>query len=234
MPDRGSAARPRIFKVSVGDRCRVERGRLDKIKVFHKISQSRPIDSYRLRPRPFFSLRVTGWFMANQIDVARGRDIVARWCTLAERRLEYLTELFETGRWRRFHSESDFLENLREAKAAVQAWRDLLSREASRNSTVIDVSWLGRARPAPPRGGGWRGLVRLRQPALEEIPVELPPRNPIANPIATPTVSPIVPVSETAGAEAALSAQAIGGSAAKLASATPAIGERYPLLRNAL
>jgi uncharacterized repeat protein (TIGR03809 family) len=169
--------------------------------------------------------------MTHQIGVARGRDIVARWCTLAERRLEYLTELFETGRWRRFHSESDFLENLQEAKAAVQAWRDLLSREASRNNTVIDVSWLGRARTAqPPRGGGWRGLVRLRQPALEEIPVELPPRNPIASPI----VNPIVPVSETAGAEDALSARVIGSSAAKLAPDKPTVAERYPLLRNAL
>ena len=50
--------------------------------------------------------------MTHRADVARGRDIVARWCNLAERRLEYLTELFETGRWRRFHSERAFLENI--------------------------------------------------------------------------------------------------------------------------
>ena len=64
-------------------------------------------------------------------DVARGRDTVARWCNLAERRLEYLTDLFETGRWRRFHSERAFLENIQEAKAAVETWRDLMAREAS-------------------------------------------------------------------------------------------------------
>ncbi len=107
--------------------------------------------------------------MTHRLDVARGRDIVARWCSLAEQRLEYLTELFETGRWRRFHSERDFLENIQEAKAAVETWRDLLSREASRNNTAIDVSWLGRARTALPRDEGWRGPVRLRQPALAEI-----------------------------------------------------------------
>jgi uncharacterized repeat protein (TIGR03809 family) len=50
--------------------------------------------------------------MTHRADVARGRDIVARWCVLAEQRLEYLTELFETGRWRRFHSEVVFLENI--------------------------------------------------------------------------------------------------------------------------
>lgn len=158
--------------------------------------------------------------MTHRLDVARGRDIVARWCSLAEQRLEYLTELFETGRWRRFHSERDFLENIQEAKAAVETWRDLLLREASRNNTAIDVSWLGRPRTALPRDEGWRGPVRLRQPALTEIPVEQPSR------------SPIVLVSDTAGAEDALSAKAIGDSAAKLTPA--AIAERYPLLRNAL
>ncbi|MEW6643284.1 MAG: TIGR03809 family protein [Pseudomonadota bacterium] len=42
---------------------------------------------------------------------------------LAEQRLAYLTELFESGRWRRFHTEADFLVNVREAKAAVDSWR---------------------------------------------------------------------------------------------------------------
>ena len=76
--------------------------------------------------------------MAHPSDVARGRNIVARWCNLAERRLEYLTELFETGRWRRFHTEREFLENIREAKAAVATWRDLLNREASLDNTIAD------------------------------------------------------------------------------------------------
>ena len=51
--------------------------------------------------------------MTYRLDVARGRNIVARWCKLAEQRLEYLTELSETGRWRRFHSEPDIVENIR-------------------------------------------------------------------------------------------------------------------------
>ena len=59
--------------------------------------------------------------MTHRRDVALGREIVARWCRLAEQRLQYLAELFETGRWRRFHSESAFLENIQEAKAAVES-----------------------------------------------------------------------------------------------------------------
>ena len=89
--------------------------------------------------------------MTHRFDVERGRDIVARWCALAEQRLEYLTELFETGRWRRFHSEVAFLENIQEAKAAVEVWRDLLMREASRDNSAIDISWLGRGKATLPR-----------------------------------------------------------------------------------
>src|SRR5580692_3645632 len=88
--------------------------------------------------------------MTSQLDVARGREIVARWCNLAEQRLEYLTELFETGRWRRFYSEQAFLENVREAKDAAEAWRELMLREGSRDNRAIDMSWLGRTRTVLP------------------------------------------------------------------------------------
>ena len=58
-------------------------------------------------------------------DAAGCREIATRWCTLAEQRLQHLSEMFETGRWRRYHSEIAFLENIQEAKRAVQAWRAL-------------------------------------------------------------------------------------------------------------
>jgi uncharacterized repeat protein (TIGR03809 family) len=73
--------------------------------------------------------------MTHRIDTAQGGEIVTRWCALAEQRLEYLTELFETGRWRRFHSELAFLDNIREAKTAVKIWRELSSREASQDNS---------------------------------------------------------------------------------------------------
>jgi len=67
--------------------------------------------------------------MTHRNGVADGRDLGLnfgpRWRLLAERRLEHLTELFESGRWRRYYSERAFLENIQEAKAAVALWRDL-------------------------------------------------------------------------------------------------------------
>lgn len=158
--------------------------------------------------------------MTHRLDVAGGRDIVARWCALAERRLEYLTELFESGRWRRFHSERAFLENIQEAKAAVETWRDLSSRKESRNNTAIDMSWLGRTAAVLSREGSRRYQVHLRPRA--EIPAEQTREN------------SIIPLSDALAAQDALSARAIGNDTTAATSDMAAIAERYPLLHNAL
>lgn len=189
---------------------------LDIVQVFHKIYSSRLADSFRLRPRPFL---LAGRFMASQLDVAKGREIVARWCNLAEKRLEYLTELFDSGRWRRFHSEQAFLENIREAKNAVETWRALMSREATRDNMPIDLSWLGRARTAIPRNELRRGPVAL--PRIADVP------------IAPQQQTPVLPeedviVSEERFAES----PAEDTFSAVLDVAT--VAARYPILRNTL
>jgi uncharacterized repeat protein (TIGR03809 family) len=167
--------------------------------------------------------------MALPADVARGRNIVARWCNLAEQRLEHLTELFESGRWRRYHTEREFLENIQEAKAAVETWRDLLNREASLENTAIDLAWLGRRRTTPlPRDTGYRQpVVHLRSPPAPIVAT--PPRDipagvlvALEGRLALADEAPSVP-----GAPA-LDAMSL------LARDIDAMKERYPLLRNAL
>jgi hypothetical protein len=156
--------------------------------------------------------------MAFQPDVAKGRDLVARWCNLAEQRLEYLTELYDSGRWRRFYSEQAFLENIREAKGAVEVWRDLLTREATPDNRPIDLSWLGRGRTAPPRNELPRGLVHL--PRTAEITV-------------APQAMPIVGEEDSVVSETPSTAPlSDDGWAAVLDLAT--IAARYPILRNTL
>lgn len=54
-----------------------------------------------------------------------GLELVTRWRILAEQRLDYLTELYNSGRWRRYHTEQAFVDNIRDAKRAVEAWRKL-------------------------------------------------------------------------------------------------------------
>ncbi len=151
--------------------------------------------------------------MTHRLDVARGRDIVARWCALAEQRLEHLTELFESGRWRRYHSELAFLENIQEAKSAVEIWRDLSLREASRDNSAVDISWLGRRRTTLPRGQTWREAE-------------------IADEISQSGVS-IAADAEQVYSDDALSAPAVD-TVADLMLEIDAIEQRYPLLRNAL
>jgi uncharacterized repeat protein (TIGR03809 family) len=192
--------------------------------------------------------------MAHPADVARGRNIVARWCNLAERRLEYLTELFETGRWRRFHTELEFLENIQEAKAAVETWRDLLSREAALDNTAIDMSWLGRPRTKPmpltplPRDQGLRQPIVQFQP--KPAPAVAPPRRqpsvqfqPKPAPVVAPPLPREVPLDVLVAIESRLAAAEEAPSVPDAltlddiqfpALDLDAMKDRYPLLRNAL
>src|ERR1700682_1604440 len=162
--------------------------------------------------------------MTHQTDVARGRDVVGRWCALAERRLEYLTELFETGRWRRYHSERAFLENIQEAKTAVETWRDLSMREASSDNSAVDISWLGRSSATLPRGGMLPDQVH-RLPA--QIPAEPPPTDVSVLPETDHVCSDEAPSAPDSAAPSM-------DNASELTLDIAAIEQRYPLLRNAL
>jgi uncharacterized repeat protein (TIGR03809 family) len=95
--------------------------------------------------------------MTHRQSAAGGRDIAARWCALAEQRLEHLSEMFETGRWRRYHSELAFLENIQEAKRAVQTWRAI--------ATGGDVK---AAAASVTSGFGWSPATLSRTPPREQ------------------------------------------------------------------
>jgi uncharacterized repeat protein (TIGR03809 family) len=166
--------------------------------------------------------------MTHRVDVARGRDIVARWCNLAEQRLEHLTELFETGRWRRYHSEQEFLENIQEAKAAVEIWRNLEMREASLDNTAIDLSWLGRERSNLPRGGYVPAPVHRLQPVPAQIAAE-PPRE-VTDDVLVALESVLAGSAEAPSVFDAPDLDDLPPPPLDL----DVIQERYPLLRNAL
>ena len=119
--------------------------------------------------------------MAQRLDVARGQEILERWCALAEQRLDHLTELFETGRWRRYHTELSFLDNIQEAKRAVETWRRLATREASLDNSAVDISWLNSPKPVPPRRNPLSGYYFPPPPRrAEQLPQDLPLAPPIA------------------------------------------------------
>lgn len=104
--------------------------------------------------------------------MAGSRDIAMRWCALAEQRLEHLTEMFETGRWRRFHTEVAFLENIQEAKRAVLTWKALATGDAPALS------------PTGPFSLGWSPQAASPRQPVQPIAVQ-----PVVMPAAMPVLA---------------------------------------------
>ena len=174
--------------------------------------------------------------MAQRADVTRAQEILDRWCALAEQRLEHLTELFETGRWRRYHSELSFLENIQEAKKAVETWRSLATREASLDNSAVDISWLNSPKPVPPRRNPLSGYYAPPPPRRAEVRM-------------VPEIfeAPIAPAMSAGISESVVQAAIPAQTVSQDVTPTPVIDdnwrqalditamqERYPLLRNAL
>jgi uncharacterized repeat protein (TIGR03809 family) len=84
--------------------------------------------------------------MTTTFDAARYQLALERWRMLAERRLEHMSVLYETGRWRRYFTEERFLNIIRETTDSVERWRQI----APETVTVASVpAWP--AEPAPIR-----------------------------------------------------------------------------------
>jgi uncharacterized repeat protein (TIGR03809 family) len=59
---------------------------------------------------------------------ARLSVITRQWHDLAERRLAYFTELYRSGRWRRYYSQEHFALRMLDVIHAARAWQDLADR----------------------------------------------------------------------------------------------------------
>ena len=168
--------------------------------------------------------------MTHRHDAAQGRHIAARWCALAEQRLEHLTEMFETGRWRRYYSEIAFLENIQEAKRALQTWRSLAAGE--------DVPALAPSGPVPL---GWSPATLVRSaPTREQVQVQTV--QPTAVHIAAETsvrgeldtmASRLAEIVEATTVPSAEPPSAVPERIVEFTFSLDGIEARYPLLRNA-
>jgi hypothetical protein len=70
---------------------------------------------------------------------ARLDRITLQWCDLAERRLQYYTELYRSGRWRRYYTEERFVVVMNEVARAVANWRALADRMAPTAASNDDL-----------------------------------------------------------------------------------------------
>lgn len=60
--------------------------------------------------------------MTEGIPSAFPVDLTRKWRALAERRKAHLVDLYDSGRWRFYYSEQEFILRLREAIQAVERW----------------------------------------------------------------------------------------------------------------
>ncbi|UQR66116.1 TIGR03809 family protein [Bradyrhizobium sp. C-145] len=195
-------------------------------------------------------------------DVAVSRDIAARWCALAEQRLQHLSEMFETGRWRRYHSEIAFLENIQEAKRAVQTWRALATGADVAAAAASVTPAFGWSPATMPRVFPREQQAQTVQPKAVHIapetavPVRLDPEPDVladitdapiaplsAPPAMAPITAPAVMAPPTAPATMATLLPQFSPPAAEIVAAPERVVEftfsldglqaKYPLLRNA-
>lgn len=176
--------------------------------------------------------------MTHKHAPAKGLDIITRWCGLAERRLDYLTDLYETGRWRRYHSEADFLENVREARAAVDTWRRLVGQGGTKQNLPIDWSWLDRPNGVPPPSAAMlpHSAGPVAEAALSEVKPDPAPLVPLSAKVAAPEPASLaVAVSAAAASAAPVSGLPPVSSSADWSPRLHALArERYPILRLAI
>jgi uncharacterized repeat protein (TIGR03809 family) len=202
---------------------------LDKAKVFHRISVGTGVDSLRLAS----VFLLADFFMTQRSDLARAQEILNRWCALAEQRLDHLTELFETGRWRRYHSELSFLENIQEAKSAVETWRKLATREAALDNSAIDISWLNSSKPVPPRRNPLADYYVLPPPRRAEVRAEPRAEAPIVPEISESVLGLAIPEQATSAQLASdLPPAPSADDSWQQALDISAMQERYPLLEH--
>ncbi|WP_027550453.1 TIGR03809 family protein [Bradyrhizobium sp. Cp5.3] len=183
------------------------------------------------------------------------RDVAERWCALAEQRLEHLTEMFETGRWRRYHSELAFLENIQEAKRALQTWRAIATGgdvQAAAASVTPAFGWSPATMPRmAPREQAQTVQPKAVHIARETaVPVALDPTPDVLAEITEAPIAPIAPLAPIApaaptapGARIATFLPTFSPPAADVVAAPERVVEftlsldgieaRYPLLRNA-
>jgi uncharacterized repeat protein (TIGR03809 family) len=168
--------------------------------------------------------------MTHRTDEAPRREVIVRWCTLAEQRLNYLTDMFESGRWRRFYTEVAFLENIKEAKFAVETWRSLsnpgqptpVTPELTQGVAAVELALSESAIPVPVRAAA--PDPALIAPELFELEEEHAVEQAELAPV---DAAPSEPVIDMMALEQALDLP-------DAAFDITAIEARYPLLRNAL
>ena len=69
-----------------------------------------------------------GWTMTLRPYPFAMDQAALKWRNLAERRQAHFIELYESGRWKHYYTDQEFIARLREAAAAVSRWAEIAPR----------------------------------------------------------------------------------------------------------
>src|SRR5215467_13814133 len=72
-------------------------------------------------------------------------EVTQKWRALAEQRHRHFMELHETGRWKHYYSEHEFLIRLRESVRLLQTWEELTTETAPATDAADDAADAKRA-----------------------------------------------------------------------------------------
>lgn len=64
-------------------------------------------------------------------------EVSLKWRDLAERRRAHLVELYETGRWKHYYEDEQFLKELRTAIALAHRWAKIAPRPGDRPQPAV-------------------------------------------------------------------------------------------------
>lgn len=112
--------------------------------------------------------------------------------------------MFETGRWRRYHSEIAFLENIQEAKRAVQTWRALATGADVAAAAASVTPAFGWSPATMPRMFPREQQAQTMQPKAVHIapeaavPVRLDPKPDVLAEITEAPLVPLAPIAASA------------------------------------
>jgi uncharacterized repeat protein (TIGR03809 family) len=66
-------------------------------------------------------------------------EIIHKWRDLADRRLDYFTELYRSGRWKHYYTRERFATRMLDVIKAVKVWGELAER-ASAEQVLVQQS----------------------------------------------------------------------------------------------
>ena len=72
--------------------------------------------------------------MSQWLSTPALEEVAQKWRALAERRRAHFVELYQSGRWKRYYTEEQFLHCMREAMRASERWAEIAPSPAREDS----------------------------------------------------------------------------------------------------